>query len=81
MGIFYNDCMSRNFAKPVFDPLNYFSSVNYFVLIIIPSVKILSFLFIICAFLVLTFLLILLSFDHQTLCMLLVDWLKRYLQF
>ena len=46
MGIFYNDCMSRNFAKPVFDPLNYFSSVNYFVLIIIPSVKILSFLFI-----------------------------------
>ena len=75
MGIFYNDCMSRNFAKPVFDPL------NYFVLIIIPSVKILSFLFIICAFLVLTFLLILLSFDHQALCMLLVDWLKRYLQF
>ena len=60
-GYFYNDCMSRNFAKPVFDPLNYFRSVNYFVLIIIPSVKFLSFLFIICAFLLLTFLLTQLS--------------------
>jgi len=80
MGIFYNDCVSRNFANPVFDPLNYFSSVNYFVLIIIPSVKFLSFHYL-CLSTTDLSLDSTLLFDHQALCMLLVDWLRWYLQF